>query len=235
MTTADAHTLTGAYALDAVTDVERAAFTRHLGECPACAREVAEFRETAVKLAMAATTHPTGRLRSRVLAGITMTRQLPPVVATPTRNRRPWRTRAAVAVTAVAAAAVAGGMSIGSSPPEPAPSTQLAGPTGVHGAPDVTVLRADSTGGGSVVVHLSRQRGEVAVAAQALLPLDTGHAYQVWLIGTRGAQSAGLVPGVSGIVAARLPADVDRIGITTEPAAGSPQPTTPAVARVPLA
>ena len=33
----DIHTLSGAYALDAVDDIERVAFARHLTECPACA------------------------------------------------------------------------------------------------------------------------------------------------------------------------------------------------------
>lgn len=232
MTTAEAHTLTGAYALDAVTDLERAAFTRHLAECPTCTREVAEFRETATKLGLAMAGGPTARLRSRVLTEVGMTRQLPPSVKGEPRPRRPWRRRVVIAVGAVAAAAaiLVGGIGIGSLRSEPAP---VAGSAGV--APDVKILRADGTDGGSAVVTFSRQRGEALVAAQALPPLAAGHAYQVWVIGPRGAQSAGLLHSGSGTITALLPADVNRIGITTEPAAGSAQPTTPAAVLVPLA
>jgi RNA polymerase sigma factor (sigma-70 family) len=41
--TADAHTLLGAYVLDAVDDIDRAAFGRHLNECEECRAEVAEL------------------------------------------------------------------------------------------------------------------------------------------------------------------------------------------------
>ena len=40
---ADLHTLTGAYAADALSGTERLAFERHLDDCPACAQEVREF------------------------------------------------------------------------------------------------------------------------------------------------------------------------------------------------
>ncbi|MCR6490760.1 anti-sigma factor [Amycolatopsis sp. OK19-0408] len=233
MTTAEVHTLTGAYVLDAVTDLERAAFTRHLADCPTCGREVAEFRETAARLGMAMATAPDTRLRSRVLTEITATRQIPPSVTTETRSPRSWRTRTfgLVAGVAAAAAVLFGGISIGSLQSDPAPTAQVA----VSDAPDANVLRADGTGGGSAVVTISRQRGQALIATQDLPPLDAGHSYQVWVIGSRGAQSAGLLHAGSGILTVPLPADADRVGITTEPTAGSPQPTTPAVIRVPLA
>ncbi|MEA5366488.1 anti-sigma factor [Amycolatopsis sp., V23-08] len=233
MTTAEVHTLTGAYVLDAVTDLERADFARHLAECPTCAGEVAEFRETAAKLGAAMTADPGNRLRSRVLTEIATTRQTPPTVRSETRTPRSWRTRTAgiVAGVAAAAAVLVGGISIGSLQSEPAPAAQVA----VSDAPDANVLRADGTAGGSAVVTISRQRGEALIATQNLPPLDAGHAYQVWVIGSRGAQSAGLLHAGSGILTVPLPADANRIGITTEPATGSPQPTAPAVVRVPLA
>ncbi|WP_020662110.1 anti-sigma factor [Amycolatopsis benzoatilytica] len=231
MTTADVHTLTGAYALDAVTDLERAAFARHLAECPVCAGEVDEFHATAAKIGLATTVAATSRLRSRVLTEVAATRQLPPPAAVEPPHRRPWRKRATIALAAVAAAVAVlfGGIGIGAFRSSPEPTTQIAGP-----APDMTSIRATATAGGAVVVSFSRQHGEAVVTAQALPMPAAGHTYQVWFIGRRGAQSAGLLPTGSGAVTAALPADVDRIGITTEPAAGSPQPTTPAVVRVPL-
>ena len=43
----DIHALVGAYAVDALDDVERAAFERHLAECADCRAEVAGLREAA--------------------------------------------------------------------------------------------------------------------------------------------------------------------------------------------
>jgi anti-sigma factor RsiW len=37
----DIHALSGAYAVDAVDDIERASFERHLASCPTCRAEVA--------------------------------------------------------------------------------------------------------------------------------------------------------------------------------------------------
>lgn len=230
MTTAEAHTLTGAYALDAVTDIERAAFTRHLADCPTCAQEVAELRETAARLGAAMTTDPGGDLRSRVLAEIAVTRQAPPSIKAGKDPRRSWRKRVAVAAAAVAAAAAvfAGGITIGTARSTPVP---VAGPVV---APDMVTVSAGGIGGGATTVDFSRQRGEAIITAQGLPRLDHGHVYQVWLISSRGAQSGGFLRPDAGTIAVPLAADVDRVGVTVEPAAGSPQPTTAPVVRVPL-
>ena len=51
MNTAEIHSLIGPYILDAVDDLERAAFDRHLRECDACRAEVDELTETSARLA----------------------------------------------------------------------------------------------------------------------------------------------------------------------------------------
>ena len=66
----DIHKLTGAYALDAVDDLERAAFERHLAECADCRTEVASLRETAALLAESTAVTPPSSLRDSVLSGI---------------------------------------------------------------------------------------------------------------------------------------------------------------------
>ncbi|WP_326951324.1 anti-sigma factor [Amycolatopsis sp. NBC_01307] len=230
MTTAEAHTLTGAYVLDAVTDLERAAFDRHLAECGTCAAEVRELRETAARLGAAMTAVPGNGLRSRVLTAVAETRQLPPQVA-PAAARRTWRKRATIVTASVAAAAaiLVGGVGIGLSQTGTTP-VPVAGSAQVQNASDAVTVRA-----GAATATLSRSLGRVVVTAPGLPALDAGHAYQVWLIGPRGPQSAGLLPAGDGTLGAVLPGDTDRVAITTEPAAGSPQPTTAAVARLPLA
>jgi len=49
----DVHNLAGAYALDALDEVERLLFERHLASCAACRAEVDEFRLTASRLGAA--------------------------------------------------------------------------------------------------------------------------------------------------------------------------------------
>ena len=71
------HTLTGAYALDALTRADRARFERHLARCEQCAREVRALAEATAALAAAVAAEPPAELMQRVLAAAARTRQLP--------------------------------------------------------------------------------------------------------------------------------------------------------------
>ncbi len=64
----DLHALSGAYAVDALDDLERARFERHLAECEDCGAEVRTLREAAAVLAEDAALAPPPGLRARVLA-----------------------------------------------------------------------------------------------------------------------------------------------------------------------
>src|SRR6202035_5447931 len=92
----DLHSLTGAYALDALEGgSERDRFTRHLTRCPSCASEVRGFREVATALAFAAAAEPPPELRAQVLTAAARIRQLPPEPPSPPppprpRGPRPW-------------------------------------------------------------------------------------------------------------------------------------------------
>ncbi|KJY40350.1 hypothetical protein VR46_28145, partial [Streptomyces sp. NRRL S-444] len=74
------HTLTGAYALHALTPAEHEVFTAHLADCPSCRQEVAEFSATAARMAAAAALPPPARMKEEVLYGIDSVRQLPPLL-----------------------------------------------------------------------------------------------------------------------------------------------------------
>ncbi|MGW4529280.1 anti-sigma factor [Amycolatopsis sp. NPDC004378] len=238
MTTADAHILAGAYALDAVDDLERAAFTRHLSECPLCAEEVAGFRETAALLGTAAAAGPDESFRRRVLTEISQTRQQPPQVPTapvaPARHSR-WRKRALIGVASVAAAAalLVGGISIGLGQSVSGRPVPVADGGAVTSAPDAATVRATVAGGGSVSATTSRQLGKVLVAANALPQLDSGHAYEVWLTSPGAPRSAGLV-AAEGTLEAALATGIDGVAVTVEPATGSLQPTAPSIANLAL-
>jgi anti-sigma factor RsiW len=90
MTSPDLHTLTGAYAVHALSDREREEFERHIADCPACAQEVRELSATATRLALAAAAVPPPQMREQVLRRIAAVRQEPPAV---TRQESPAVTR----------------------------------------------------------------------------------------------------------------------------------------------
>ncbi|HEY2791855.1 MAG TPA: zf-HC2 domain-containing protein, partial [Micromonosporaceae bacterium] len=105
----DIHTLAGAYALDAVDDIERAAFDRHLAGCASCAQELAELQATVARLTDLNASVPPAALRQAVLAEAARTRQVPPGgrAAGPAQSRS-WRTWTAAAAAAVVIAAGGG-------------------------------------------------------------------------------------------------------------------------------
>ena len=82
MSEMDVHKLTGAYAMDALDELERARFEQHLAQCEDCRAEVAELRETAALLAETTAVTPPASLRDSVLAGISQVRPLAPEVPT---------------------------------------------------------------------------------------------------------------------------------------------------------
>jgi anti-sigma factor RsiW len=91
MTDAERHTLTGAYALDALDGWEAEDFAHHLVDCAACTREVRELREAAAWLAHAMAEVPPPEMRQRVMTAIAQVPQLPPQTTAVTGHR--WRLR----------------------------------------------------------------------------------------------------------------------------------------------
>jgi len=75
----DLHHLSGAYAVDALDDAERASFEQHLAVCADCRAEVAELSATAHSLGALTEATPPASLRDSVLSGIARVRPLPPL------------------------------------------------------------------------------------------------------------------------------------------------------------
>ncbi|MGW4115302.1 anti-sigma factor [Actinosynnema sp. NPDC004786] len=75
---AEAHTLIGAYALDAVSAAERRLFEDHIAVCSSCAQETTQLLATATQLAGGTEAEPPAHLREQVLAAALRTPQLPP-------------------------------------------------------------------------------------------------------------------------------------------------------------
>jgi hypothetical protein len=246
--TPDVHSLAGAYALDALNDIERASFDRHLRECEACRIEADELRETAARLADGAWSVPPPRLRENVLAEIATTRQLPPpgpvVVAQREQARPPRRLRLVAAAAVVLAAAGAGAAVFtiqdqrvrdARAQAEQALASE-ARVRSILAAPDV-VLREDAlASGGRVTVASSRLHGAGVIMLGADSAPAPGRVYQLWTIHGETPTSAGaLQQGQSTAVqiVEGLP-DAAAVGVTVENAPSAQKPSTPLEALVQL-
>jgi anti-sigma-K factor RskA len=239
------HTLAGAYALDAVPEADRARFERHLARCRACAREQRELREATARLAGAVAADPPAELVERVIAAVVRTRQLPPATgpapAWPARlmhkvwdARRlpgPWRPRLALAVAALFLAVSAASGAIALTAEHNLGAAQQNGHAiaEVLNAPDAVMLTSRVKAGGAATVVMSHRDHALVFTTAGLPPLPSGRGYQLWLMGPHGDQSAGMLPAphngmTSPVIATGLAAG-DWVGLTVEPGAGSPHPT----------
>lgn len=228
---ADLHTLTGAYAADALDEVERDEFEQHLQECVDCRQEVSELRATAARLAAASYEMPTAELRGRVLDEVSRTRQEPPVVdrrfsRTDEPASRPlWQQPASLAAAFFLVAALGLGALAGVQWQRADRAEQRADRiAAVATDPDrVETSAAAATGGSGTVIAAD----DLAVFRTDGLPeLPADRAYQLWLINDDGATSAGVL-GRGGALE-KVMDDVsgaDSVGLTVEPASGSEQPT----------
>lgn len=243
----DMATLTGAYAVNALVGDERAEFERHLSGCDDCRQEVRELRDAAARLGAAEATTPPEELKSRVLAEVAQTRQYPPhpgqasstgrqVTRVSTRAR--WGTRFALAA-AVVGIVLAGAMGIITLRSQQRlddmnhqmtqASAQHAAMSRVLEAPDARMVSAKDNGMNGTTV-LSHQASKAVFLGAGVDQLPPDRSYQLWFIGPGGPVSAGLLhadpSGHTTPLVAPMPADTAQMGVTVEPAGGSPQPTT---------
>jgi anti-sigma-K factor RskA len=242
----DMHSLSGAYALDALeAGAERDRFARHMNRCQSCASEVRGFREVATALAFAATAEPPPELRDRVLAAAARTRQLPPEVTTHARPRRtrswvpwvPWIS-GVVATASIVVAVLFGFAQAHTQQQLNQAQAENKAISLLLSSPQVTLLSRSTTKGGVATVVLAAARRQLVVVTNGLPALPAGKVYQLWLIGKTKIVSAGLLPAAtSGRTAPVLASGVvkgDTLGLTVEPAPGSAQPTTKPILALPL-
>jgi anti-sigma-K factor RskA len=241
------HTLAGAYALNALNPADRARFEHHLARCDACAQEVRGLRETAARLGQAAATEPPQRLRERVISAARRTRQFGPAssarrgVVPPFPAWRRWAPRLALvaAAASLAGGAVAGVTAVGEQHRlnhAEAGSTEVAA---VLTARDAHMMTAPVAGGGSATVVMSHSKRMLVFTTKGLPALPGARSYELWLMSPAGDRSAGMLPRpqrdmTAPVVASGL-AGGDKIGLTVEPSAGSPDPTTPPILMLDLA
>jgi anti-sigma-K factor RskA len=224
------HELAAAYALDALDDMERARFERHLQACPECAAELRGFAATATMMANATAAEPPTALKARVLAGVAVTRQLPPEVATagggsrdgavadsgaPGIGRRRGgrgatrpsglvpKISAGIAAASLAAAAALAIVTVNTHDELSTAQEHNAALAAVLAAPDARIVTGGTTAGGTATVVASLRRGEMVFTSAGLPALPASQVYQLWFLGAGSPRSAGLVPaaGSSGSTA----------------------------------
>lgn len=257
--TPDLHHLSGAYAIDALDEGERADFERHLDGCAACRTEVAELRDAAHALAELTDATPPPAMREAVLGGIRRVRPEPPpsgkeresraagsgdprpttASAVPTSDGEPGggpsadrvvplRRRATTWLAAAAAAVV---LAVGGLVWHPwaasDPSTIAA--EQVRRATDAATVTTRADGVGATLAY-SRELDRSAIDVSGLAPAPSGTTYQLWYLRAAGdSRSAGLLSAdSSGHASAVLlgeVGDAESVGVTLEPAGGSPAPT----------
>jgi len=248
MTSPDLHLDTGAMALDALPDDERAAFIAHLDDCETCPPELAEFSETVARLAVLTAQPAPAGLKQRVFEAITTIPQLPPLTdggrhratdAAAEENPpetapvadviplRRWyrRTTTLVAAAVVAIALLVGGVLVANRATTSSTAEQA---QCVATAPDATVTRP--TVGNVGEVRYSPSCGAATVDVTGIAAPPTGQQYQMWFIAGQTMTSAGLMsPDAASPESHTVTVPVSdpsaQIGITAEPTGGSAQPT----------
>ncbi|MDP9222106.1 MAG: anti-sigma factor [Actinomycetota bacterium] len=246
--TVELHTLTGAYAAHAVSPEEAAEFEAHLPDCTSCPQETRELIATTARMGEAEFDAPPAELKSRIMAEVARTRQLPPPPgltppAVDLAARRPNRLLVAVAASVAALAIIGGGIAGGiayranqNTHRVEASQALIASVLSAADARTVAASGPDGSHGTAVVSDL--KHAAVFAASSWPKPPDS-KVFQLWVIDSSGAHSAGLLHRQSdGTLAPVYTKDVAatgaNFGVTLEPSGGSKQPTTKPVLLMPL-
>lgn len=243
----DRHTLSGAYALDALDDNERRLFDEHLETCADCRAEVAEFRATAAYLGVAVAFAPPPQLRDRLLSQISQVRQLPPERSDvrPIRgvSRRTFNLLAAAASLLAALAIALGAIAYQTDQRNDELAAQLEQRqqdvnalaaqaqevADVLAAPDAERTVGEVRDGGVAAAVASEERSELILLTRDLPQLAEDLTYQLWFIDAEGPVSGGVLDVPAGGDLTLLTegdlAGVTTIALSVEPSGGSDQPT----------
>ncbi|MGV9314187.1 anti-sigma factor [Streptomyces sp. NPDC003691] len=231
----DIHTLAAAHALNALEGTDREAFAHHLGQCEPCRQDVLEFEATAARLAAAASQPPPPAMKQRTLTAIDGVRQQPPHLNTPRTRPGTWRRTAvplALAASLAAAASFAGIAAwqyrSGEEHRQRANESRqrLDGITTVLAAPDARTAHGRTRDGALTTVITSAAENRAVFTATGLPAPARGTTYQLWLDHRGTMRPAGFIDRDGTVLLDARPSGATGLGLTVEPAGGSPQPTT---------
>jgi hypothetical protein len=214
------------YALNAISDTERATVDRGLAAAPAPIvhsfnDEVRAVRETMAIVSAATSAEPPAQLRAAVLAAV---------------QSEPRQLRLRTALLAAAAAIIVGLAAFGIGIAfRPAPTPNMT--EQIMAAPDKRTV-SEQLAGGTATVVFSREINAGVVTMSHVPPPSQGTVYQMWLIDDKGPVSAGTIDAAE--VAPSTPhlvRDIGKSGLlafTVEPGHGSVKPTGTIITKLPL-
>ncbi|MFE0602309.1 anti-sigma factor domain-containing protein [Streptomyces sp. NPDC058892] len=234
----DVHALAAAYALNALDPAERRGFADHLPHCPTCREQVAEFEATAARLADSAAQSPPPGMKQHVLDAVDGVRQLPPRVtdSAPTAGFGSVLRRRAVPL-ALAASVAAAASFAGLAAWQNQQSDQyrqraiqaqqrLDDVSAVLAAPDARAVHGRASNGATTTVVASERQNRAAFTAAGLPAPAPGRTYQLWLDHDGTMRPAGFIHQDGTVLIDGDTAGAGAVGLTLEPAGGSPSPTT---------
>ncbi|MHA7306353.1 anti-sigma factor [Arthrobacter sp. TMN-49] len=236
----------------ALTDAETLAEVRSLSETAALLAygTASETPPPALKADVMAAIRNTRQLpASSVMRDISSAKRHPSQRATSQINkgkRNPWLpTLSAAAALAIFAGVGVGGWVAGQNATQQdmeeqlvamqeqqkAVAAQQEAMLSIVGSPDAKIATTALSDGGSVTVASSGKANRAAVMVNGLPELPADKTYELWFISAAGAVPAGLMdsadPAVPGMQVLNGPVGgATHVGITVEPAGGSPAPTT---------
>lgn len=230
------------YALDAVSDSERASITERLGAADAAtsgdfARIIREIQETMALITAADTLTPPPQLKTLIMAVLDAHTHTGNDVAARSARRRRRLTRAVAVAAAVAIIGLGAAIATGQFPRHIPPPAGLSVAQVLH-APDIRTRTAE-VAGGTISIAASAQTNAAVVTMTDVPPPPAGHVYQMWLMPasgpprSAGTMTAATMPPPRGEVVHPLYAAAT-VAITVEPGAGSTQPTGQRVVTIPL-
>lgn len=245
--------LSGAYALHALSEEEANLVEAQLAESEEMRNEVTELTDTAVLLGLATRPiAPPAALKASIMAQLASTPQLPREVEPETsvdvrrfsgtaeaKAQSRWFAKPITALVGMAAAValIAGGVvtanTIADNTFQQAQADQLAA---INAADDSQRQVAKVPTGGTVTLMWSGKLASSALIADDLEPLPSDSVYQLWYIDESGARSAGVFTvdddGSTWQVLDGEMAVGDTVGVTVEPAGGSDSPTTAPIVQI---
>jgi anti-sigma-K factor RskA len=232
----DLHTLSGAYAIDALSPAEAEEFEKHLDGCAACRDEVRELQDAAARMGASEAIAPPAGLKARVLAAADQQPQLrPKVTPIDARRSRRWAPRVAAAVGGVVAAAVIAVAALGGvdwpggDQGRNDPSVATSEVSQVFDAPDAHVDTVKTADGHRLAVATSPESGQMALETSTLAKLKGNRVYQMWAVHNGRVTSVGLIDDLKAGAVMPIPTYGTTVAITVEPEGGSKRPTNPPI------
>ena len=165
---------------------------------------------------------------------------VPPVGRAEAAAQRRWFSRPGAFIGAAAAAVVLiAAVVVGVNWPGPNGWGAQRDLASISAASDAQQATGEVAGGGTVTLTWSEELGRSAVTVDGMPALDSDQTYELWYIDSETAVPAGtFTVGDDGTTWRVLEGDMTAgaaVGVTVEPAGGSPQPTTQPVVVVPTA